>query len=464
VSPTLGPRLVVAGTASGCGKTTLTVALLAALAKRGTAVASAKVGPDFIDPTWHAAVTGSPSRNLDPWLLGEAGVLAAAGKAGAPAWRREGLLVVEGVMGLFDGGPADGPDVSTAAVAARLRAPVVLVVDASSASTSVAAVVHGFATFRPELRPAGVIATRVGSDHHRRLVLDALAEVGVPVLGTFGRLPGSPWPSRRLGLVPASEDGGPLRSSLGELAALAEAGLDLAAIERLARSAPPLQVEAPVRAAPSGRCRIALATGRAFTFCYPETTEQLEAAGAEVIPFDPLADEALPSDVAGLVAPGGFPERFAEPLAANHRLLTDVRARAGSGQLAIWAECGGLAWLAGSLDGHPMAGVLRVAVQTGDRLILGYRRGRLTKRSPIGTAGTSLVGHEHHYGTASPSGDGIELNARGRTWTEGVVTDRIVATYLHVHLGGQPQLAEAFVAETASSSSATTAAERAAAR
>lgn len=450
MSPVLGPRLVLAGTASGCGKTTLTVALLAALSGRGTPVASAKIGPDFIDPTWHAAVTGGPVRNLDPWLLGEAGTLAAAGAAGEPAWRRGGLLVVEGVMGLFDGGPTDGPDVSTAAVAARLGAPVVLVVDASSASTSVAAVVHGFATFRAGVRPSAVVLTRVGSEHHRHLLLDAMAETGIPVLGTLGRLPGRPWPSRHLGLVPATEDAAPLRTTLPALRALAESGLDLDGLERLARSAAPLRVPEPARAAPRGASRIALASGPAFTFCYPETSEQLTAAGAEVVRFDPLSDEALPGGVSGLVVPGGFPERFADALSANRPLLDDVRAQTASRRLAIWGECGGLAWLARSLDGHPMAGVLPMAVHTGDRLVLGYRRGRLRRTCPLGPSGTALVGHEHHYGIAEPAGDGIELTGRGRTWNAGVAEPGVVASYLHVHLGGQPSLAEAFVEATSS--------------
>jgi len=445
LSPVLGPRLVLAGTASGCGKTTLTVALLAALAGRGTPVASAKVGPDFIDPTWHAAVTGGPVRNLDPWLLGEEGTLAAAGAAGAPAWRRGGLLLVEGVMGLFDGGPSDGPDVSTAAVAARLGAPLVLVVDASSASTSVAAVVHGFATFRPGVRPSGVVLTKVGSDHHRDLLVDALGETGIPVFGTLGRLPGPPWPSRRLGLVPATEDASPLGASLGPLRALAEAGLDLDGLERLARSAPPLVVPEPARPAPCGASRVALASGPAFTFCYPETAEQLAAAGAEVVRFDPLVDETLPSGASGLVVPGGFPERFAETLSANRPLLDQVRTEAAAGRLVVWGECGGLAWLARSLDGHPMAGVLPTAVRTGDRLVLGYRSARLRRTCPLGAAGTRLIGHEHHYGTAEPAGDAIELTGRGRTWNAGLATPGAVASYLHVHLGGQPSLAETFV-------------------
>jgi cobyrinic acid a,c-diamide synthase len=440
----LGPRLVVAGTHSGAGKTTVATGLLAALRAAGHRPAGAKVGPDFIDPGYHSLACGRPPRNLDAWLCGvdAVGPLAARAAAGAD------VLVVEGVMGLFDGA-ADGTPSSTADIARRLDAPVVLVVDAASLSSSVAAVVHGFTTIDPTLRVGGVVLNRVASEAHRQLLLDALAPLGVPVLGTLRRDDRLVWRDRHLGLVPVAEQPGTVAATLDGLAAAVGSQVDLAAVIALARSAQPLEEAAVSVPAPLDRpTRVAVAGGRAFTFTYADTVEALGAAGAEVVGFDPLRDEALPDAVDGLVVGGGFPETYAADLAANRRLLADVRRRIGRG-LVTWAECGGLAWLCTDLDGHPMAGVVAASATMTDRLRLGYREADTTVHSPLGPAGTRFRGHEFHYSRVSPGGDALALTSRFVAGPDGHATPSLMASYLHHHPGGDPSIVANFVARCA---------------
>jgi cobyrinic acid a,c-diamide synthase len=435
----LGPRVVVAGTHSGVGKTTVATGIMAALRARGTRVAAAKVGPDFIDPGYHALATGRPSRNLDPWLSGADLVGPLAGRAAAGA----DLLVVEGVMGLFDGA-ADGTPSSTADVARLLDAPVVLVVDAAAQSQSVAAVVHGFATLDPRVRLGGVVLNRVASDSHEALLRAALAPSAVPVLGVLRRDASLTWRDRHLGLVPVVEDPAAVGRSLERLADTIAERVDLAAITRLAASAPSRRVGAPPAPRRVGAARVALAAGPAFSFCYPDNEEALAAAGAELIPFDPLHDEQLPVGCQGVVVGGGFPEVYAAALAANTPLLEDVRRHVGSGGV-VWAECAGLLWLAERLDAHPMAGVIPTTARMTDQLTLGYRSGRTTAPSPLGPPGTPARGHEFHYSATDPPGDALALDGRTGPTRGGWATERLLASYLHQHLAGAPHLAEAFV-------------------
>jgi cobyrinic acid a,c-diamide synthase len=307
------PRLVVAVPASGSGKTTVATGLMAAFAEAGLAVSPHKVGPDYIDPGYHALATGRVGRNLDAYMCGAELVapLFLHGAAGAD------LAVVEGVMGLYDGASGQGELASTAHVAKLLRAPVVLVVDASSQSRSVAALVHGFASWDPEVRVAGVILNKVGSVRHEALLRAALDESGVPVLGALRRDGALSAPSRHLGLVPVAERRPEALESVRALAARVRAGCDLEGLLALARSAPPLAA-APWDAAEvvadgspdGGRAHspvIAVAGGAAFTFSYAEHAELLAAAGAEVVTFDPLRDVGLPERTAGIVIGGGFP-------------------------------------------------------------------------------------------------------------------------------------------------------------
>ena len=415
MSARLGARIVIAGTHSGAGKTTVATGLLAALRRAGHRPAGAKVGPDFIDPGYHAAACGRPPRNLDAWLCGAESVVPLAARAADDA----DVLVVEGVMGLFDGA-ADGTPSSTADVARLLEAPVLLVVDAASQSTSVAALVHGFVTYDRRVRVAGVILNRVASDAHEQLLREALSglAVPVPVVGALRRDDRLVWRDRHLGLVPVAEQPDQVARALAALTDAVTERLDLAAVVSLAASAPARlapSVAQPASAAsaaptaagppdaPGRRPRIAVAGGAAFTFTYTDTLEALEAAGAEIVPLDPLRDPQLPDHLDGLLAGGGFPEVHAEGLSANTTLLADVRRRVRAG-LPTWAECGGLLWLSRTLDGHPMAGVLDADARLTDRLTLGYRTARIGARTPVGPAARSRRGRPASARRTAPFG------------------------------------------------------------
>jgi cobyrinic acid a,c-diamide synthase len=422
------PRLVVAAPSSGAGKTTVATGLMAALRARGLAVSAHKVGPDYIDPGYHALATGRPGRNLDPVMLGEDLVapLLLHGARGAD------LAVVEGVMGLFDGRGATGEG-STAHVARLLAAPVVLVVDASSQSRSVAALVQGFARFDERVRLGGVVLNRVGSDRHEALLREALAGVA-PVLGVLRRDGDVATPSRHLGLVPVAEREPDAVASVRRLGELGAASLDLDALLALARSAPPLEAQpwAPPVVERPRRPRIAVAGGAAFTFSYAETVELLEAAGADVVVVDPLRDSSLPQGTSGLVLGGGFPEVYAPELSANAGLREDVRRLAASGA-PISAECAGLLYLCQELDGLPMCGVLPAVGRMTDRLTLGYR-----------TTADGLTGHEFHRTTVEPRA-GAQPAYEVDGAPEGWVQDGVRASYLHVHWAARPELAAEFV-------------------
>lgn len=439
------PRVVIAAPGSGHGKTSVATGLLGALRQRGLAVSPHKVGPDYIDPGYHALAAGRAGRNLDPWLVGEDQIVPMF-LHGASTPALADVAVIEGVMGLFDGKSGRGDFASTAHVARLLGAPIVLVVDAAGVSSSAAALLHGFATFDPRARIGGVIFNKVGSAHHEQLLRDAAGAAGVPVLGVIRRLGQLAVPSRHLGLIPAAELGGDAAAAVGALTAIVAGGVDLEAVLRLAGTASalpetacaPTLPERPVVTPPVPR--IAVAGGAAFTFGYAEHPELLAAAGADVVTFDPLRDEKLPDDVHGLVIGGGFPEEHAADLSANASLRAQVAALARAGAPVI-AECAGLLYLARSLDGHPMCGVLEAdAVMTG-RLTLGYRDAVAATSSPLGPAGTRAHGHEFHR-TAVRSADGAanawHWTAAGAAVTEGFVRGRVHASYLHTHWNGLP--------------------------
>ncbi|WP_171167909.1 cobyrinate a,c-diamide synthase [Streptomyces sp. I05A-00742] len=441
------PRLVIAAPASGSGKTTVATGLMRAFADAGLAVSPHKVGPDYIDPGYHALATGRPGRNLDAFLCGPERIapLFLHGAAGAD------LAVVEGVMGLFDGASGQGELASTAHVAKLLRAPVVLVVDASSQSRSVAALVHGFASWDPEVRVAGVILNKVGSDRHEALLREALGGSGVPVLGALRRVADVDTPSRHLGLVPVAERRAEALDAVAAQAARVREGCDLEGLLALARSAPPVPGPAwsasAAGEAPAGpRPVIAVAGGPAFTFSYAEHTELLTAAGADVVPFDPLRDEKLPTDTAGLVIGGGFPEMYTPELSANEPLREAVAALAASGA-PVTAECAGLLYLCRSLDGRPMCGVLPAEARMSPRLTLGYREAVALADNPLAAAGTRVRGHEFHRTVVEPGAGpapawGFTLPERR---VEGFAVDSVHASYLHIHWAGAPGVAERLV-------------------
>ncbi|MFJ1895754.1 MULTISPECIES: cobyrinate a,c-diamide synthase [unclassified Streptomyces] len=450
------PRLVIAAPSSGSGKTTVATGLMAAFAGRGLAVSGHKVGPDYIDPGYHTLATGRPGRNLDAYMCGPELIapLFAHGARGCD------LAVVEGVMGLYDGASGLGELASTAHVAKLLRAPVVLVVDASSQSRSVAALVHGFASWDPQVRIGGVILNKVGSDRHEALLREALEESGVPVLGVLRRAGQLAVPSRHLGLVPVAERRGDAVDAVAAMAGQVLAGCDLEGLMALARSAPPVTGEvweaAGAVGAPTGPdgapagVRIAVASGAAFTFSYAEHSELLSAAGAEVVPFDPLRDESLPEGTRGLVIGGGFPEVYGPELSANEPLRRAVAELAESGA-PVAAECAGLLYLARSLDGLPMCGVLAAEGQMSQRLTLGYRDAVALSDSVLAAAGTRMRGHEFHRTVLEPgAGDEPAWGMhRPERRVEGFVRRGVHASYLHTHWAAAPGTARRFVEKCA---------------
>ena len=454
------PRLVVAGTHSGVGKTTVATGLAAAFTARGRRVATFKVGPDFIDPSYHALASGRPGRNLDAFLCGPelVGPLFAHGAAGAD------LAVVEGVMGLFDGAAAAGELASTAQVAKLLDAPVLLVVDAGGMARSVAALVHGYATWDPGLRLAGVVLNRVASDRHEQLLREALAPL--PVVAVLRRQADLATPERHLGLVPAAERATAAARTVAALGDAMAAAADLDAVASLAAAAAPLTVTpwdpatalaaaagvGTVPAAGGRPPRVAVAAGAAFTFVYQENLELLEAAGAELAGFDPTADSELPAGGDALYLGGGFPETYGAALAGNQPMRAAVRAFAGSGRPLV-AECGGLLYLGRSLDGRPMCGVLPAEARMTGRLTLGYRRARVASQSFLATQGQAVRGHEFHYSAldppAGPSPAWLLDGASGGARAEGFVAGGVHASYLHTHWAGQPGLPARLVAAAA---------------
>lgn len=439
------PRIVVAGTSSGAGKTTIACGLIGALRARGLSVQGFKVGPDYIDPSYHALASGRPGRNLDAFLSGP--------ELMAPLVRHGGqgadVAVIEGVMGLFDGASGRGELASTGHVSKLLGAPVLLVVDAESMARSAAAIVHGYRTFDPDIEVAGVVFNRVGSDTHEQLLREAVEPLGVPVVGALRRDERVTAPERHLGLVPAPERVAGTRAALAALTESVERNVDLDAVLRLAHasSAQPGEAWSPEPAgAPATGARIAIARGPAFSFHYEENLELLAAAGAELVPFDPLGDEALPPQVGALVLAGGFPEVFGAELEANEPLRTEVARFAVSGR-PVLAECGGLLYLCRELDGHEMCGAIPARGSMTRRLTLGYREATAETATPWIEAGERVRGHEFHYSQVEVDAEerpAWRLASRGGERSEGYAAGALQASYLHVHWAAHPYLALRF--------------------
>ena len=438
------PALLIAGTHSGCGKTTVTLGVMAALARRGLVVQPFKCGPDFIDPSLHRMVTGRVSRNLDVRMCGADFVRQAFARH-SPA---EGCSVVEGVMGLFDGGEG-----SAATLAKTLGLPVILVIDVRSAAESVAAVVHGFTTLDPQLKLAGVICNRIGSDKHQTMVTAAIrTHCNVPIIGFLPRREAISIPSRHLGLHMGEEH--PLQGEgLEQLARLADEHLDLDLLLRIAGEYGVMPDAVTQQRPPEGRetVRIGVARDAAFCFYYEDNLDLLAAAGAELVFFSPLEDRNLPPALQGLYLGGGYPELHAGHLSENTAMREQIRAFAESGH-PVYAECGGFMYLCRSitdLDGQtfPMAGLYPFQARMQNRLrSLGYRQPVVERDCLLAPIGTVLHGHEFHYSTLEeghPEVESAYLLEDGRP--EGYILHNTLAGYIHLHWGRTPEAAVRFV-------------------
>jgi cobyrinic acid a,c-diamide synthase len=447
------PCLVIGATGSGIGKTSVSIGLVRALVNRGLRVQPFKVGPDFLDPAHLALAAGRPCYNLDGWMCGREYVLELFRRRTADA----DIAIVEGVMGLFDGAVPDGPEGSTAEIACWLGAPVLLIADCGGMARTLAAIVHGFATFDPELRLAGVIANRCGSVHHADLLRQALAAARLPPL--LGGIPANAFPklaSRHLGLVaPASGTA----ATLDSFATAIETHVDIDAMLRLAQSEIPVSGQGgrPDESAAS-RVTIGIAQDEAFSFYYPDNLEALMAAGACLVPFSPLHDSALPEGLDALYIGGGYPEEQAMTLAANQGMLASIRQFAAAGG-AIYAECGGQMYLSQGIerrDGafHQMAGILPCRTRMTERVRrLGYIEATLTGDCLWGRAGTTLRGHEFHYSEiVDPLERGdwqpayrLSYRRGAEPVEEGFRKGRILASYAHLHFASSPGAVQAFL-------------------
>ena len=445
-------RIVIAGTGSGAGKTTVTIGLMAALKQRGLIVQGFKCGPDYIDPTYHTAVTGRVSRNLDSWMLSHETVkeIYQRGSRGAD------ISIIEGVMGFYDGKEATSDKGSTAEISILTQSPVLLVLNCQSMARSAAAVVKGFQMFNPAVRIVGVLANKVGSAGHYRLVKEAVEqECRIPVLGYLEREEEIEIPERHLGLVPSVERGElqPLFDRLAEL--LAET-VDIDLLLELAQAKPLAEVKEKLFAPQpeAKRVRIAIARDAAFHFYYPENIELLQAYGAECLYFSPLAGEPVPDGVDGLYIGGGFPEEFAEQLAYDQQVKASIRQTIHSG-LPTLAECGGFMYLAEQLvttDGQsfPMVGVIPGTVTMQKKLAaLGYREVKGYEGNFLLGKGEEARGHEFHYSTFQPGAQftpAYETKGLRGVKPEGYLSHNLVAGYTHLHFASNPGMVQRWLA------------------
>lgn len=443
------PRIMIAGTHSGVGKTTIATGLMAALAKRGLQVQGFKTGPDYIDPGYHTLVTGRPARNLDAYMLPpdtlERLFVTAAAKAD--------IAVIEGVMGLFDGGA--GGVGSTANLAKQLKTPVILIVDIRSMADSAAAVVYGFVNFDAGVRIAGVILNRAGSERHYRMVKEAIEhKVGIPVIGCFHKDEKLVLPERHLGLLPVQENG-----SIDRLTILAEKVAEMLDLDRIMQVAEDAGVLTAIPSYPqkrSCRVRIGIAKDEAFTFYYQDGLETLEALGAELVFFSPLRDSNLPEGVDGLVFGGGFPEMFVKELAANVSLQEAIQ-RAHAAGMPIYAECGGLMYLCRELidfagKAYPLTGLVPAACRMQKKLVtVGYVEAEACQDTVLCPRKGQIKGHEFHFSIMVPDSEPfnwaftVKRHRDGRSYPGGYCRGNLLASYLHCHFAGSPETALYFV-------------------
>ncbi len=439
------PRLVIAGTQSGVGKTTITTGILGTLTKHGLRVQAYKVGPDYIDPGYHTLVTGIPSRNLDSWMMDDISILQLFKKASSQAQ----FSLVEGVMGLYDGVKGEKHLASTAAIAKLLEAPVILIVDAHGAATSVAAMVLGFKTFDPALNIAGVFLNRIGSPRHLEMIRNALdTYCPLPVIGFLEKDAALKMPERHLGLVPAGENSA-LKNVLTQITERVAYNLDLETMVKIAHEAPPLPDVGEMMADnnfPGLNLRVAVAYDDAFNFYYQDNFDLLASYGIEILKFSPLHDKTLPSDIHGLILGGGYPEVFLARLSANQAMLQEIRNAYVRG-VPIYAECGGYMYLTeGVIDFsgefYPLAGIIPGKSQMNHRLsMLGYAEGTIITDCLLGKRGMKLKGHEFHYSTMLGSDEGAKPLCMTYTRKRdpiyaGYAAGNVFASYLHLHFAG----------------------------
>ncbi len=451
------PRLLIAGTQSGVGKSSITLALVAALRQRGLAVQTYKVGPDYLDPGHLARVSGRPCYNLDSWMSSHDYLRDLLVRTGCDA----DICLVEGVMGLFDGSSSHSLSGSSAEIAALLDIPVALVVNSHGMARSVAALVNGYHHFEDRVRLAGVIANRCGSLRHAELLAEALEAAGLP--GLLGSIPRDGLPqlsSRHLGLVSADEQ--TLSDDLiAQLASAAETSLDLDQLLEKAHMAGPLSGSTSLgrNSAEGRRVRLGVARDAAFQFYYADLFNQLKVRGCEPIFFSPLTDTYLPADLDGLYLGGGYPEVYAGQLADNHGMLADIRKFCAAGK-PVYAECGGLIYLTLGVEYEQHRYSLVGEIPTWTRMLdkrktLGYVTAELTADSLFGDASTCFRGHEFHYSELiqEPTGAGgwqavyrLTQNRGGQIRPEGYQRGNVLASYAHLNLASHPGALDMFIA------------------
>ncbi|MDQ0201155.1 cobyrinate a,c-diamide synthase [Neobacillus ginsengisoli] len=442
-------RLVIAGTGSGVGKTTLTIGLMAALKKKGYTVQGFKCGPDYIDPTYHTAVTGRVSRNIDSWMLNHEMVkeIVNRGSEGSD------ISIIEGVMGFFDGKNPTNNNGSTAEISIITKSPVVLVVNCASMARSAAAIVMGFQAFLKETDIVGVIANRVGSEGHFKIVKTAIEqECGIPVLGYLKKDSDIAIPERHLGLIPSVERGelNPFFDSLGDLVLET---VDVETLYKLAKATPLEIKESQFKRSEKEAVRIAVARDAAFNFYYQENLEMLEASGAELIEFSPLKGETLPGDVDGLYIGGGFPEEFAEELAEQTEVKRSIRGAIEKG-LPTLAECGGFMFLTEFLEttdekNYKMVGIIPGKVKMQAQLAaLGYREITAEAGNFLLNGDLKARGHEFHYSTFHPKTEiqhAYQTKGMRGFKQEGYMKGNLIAGYTHFHFGSCPGMVENWI-------------------
>jgi cobyrinic acid a,c-diamide synthase len=439
--------LLIGGTASGVGKTTVALAIIACLRRRGYVVQPCKGGPDFLDTTHHSRIAGRKARNLDTWMLSPQSNREVLSRAAMGA----DAVVVEGMMGLFDGKDGVTETGSSAEIAKMLKLPVVLVLDCAKSARSVAATVLGFETFDPDLPLAGLILNRVAGLNHYLLLESAIqASCKTPILGWLPREPGIAIPERHLGLHAAGED----EISLDALANLAEAHFKVDDLLKLEFPLETIISPAAVKAE-SAHVRIGVARDRAFSFYYEDNLDLLREQGADMIPFSPIADRALPSDLDALYFGGGYPELYARELSTNTPMLDQIQAFARSGG-HIYAECGGLLYLSQRLstaDGnvYPMLSILPLEMEMTSRLVdFGYVTVTFTQDCLLGPRGTTIRGHSFHYsricsGSELAASYQVDFSLSGKQQREGFTRGNVLASYVHLHFGANPVVARHFV-------------------